>query len=71
MFTLLSYNTLIFKNSSSTKYTPEIEKDPTILLGLDYLSGAYRNRSDDLLTARKIRIFRHNSIRLSFTALQL
>jgi hypothetical protein len=31
--------------------TPETKKDPAILQGLDYESGAYRNRTDDLLTA--------------------
>jgi hypothetical protein len=32
--------------------TPIIKKDPANLQGLDYESGAYRNRTDDLLTTR-------------------
>ena len=30
------------------------KKDPVISQGLDYLCGAYRSRTDDLLTAREI-----------------
>jgi len=33
--------------------TPEIKKDLALLQSLDFQCGEYRNRTDDLLTARE------------------